>query len=352
MYLSGLDPDGLRVLTRRKLVDYFRRRRGAALARGDYTIEVVEGRHAELVTPEQPDGIRLSIPAQPTLWGRIEFALYAAPKDEARRRVAVVGRAGTTIIDDLSELDEFAGPPWTSDQVSGRIVFESLAQTAGRRAIVRDRSAFPVFVQAVKAVEPAVLETLARIAHAVDEQTADRLSEAVRRLFQRVLKELSDLDNPMRTLIGSEEGEGGVLGEDLAPAPPGDGRDESSKEPPEPPSVGEMAPPGTYEQPVAPPPSARPERGRAQRLPEIAVDPEPGEARSRFDAEAGVVLYNDSHPDYLLLKDDEGALLDYLSTLVAKEYVVYNNPRAPSADLGEEMVRMLIRVRRHLPRRR
>jgi hypothetical protein len=45
-------------------------------------------------------------------------------------------------------------------------------------------------------------------------------------------------------------------------------------------------------------------------------------------------------------------LLDYLATLVAKEYVVYNNPRATADDLGEELVRMLIRVRRHLPRRR
>ncbi len=68
MYLSGLDP-----------VDYLRRRRAASLARSDYSIEVVEGRNAELVTPEQPDGVRLAIPAQSTLWGRIEFALYWLP---------------------------------------------------------------------------------------------------------------------------------------------------------------------------------------------------------------------------------------------------------------------------------
>jgi hypothetical protein len=44
-------------------------------------------------------------------------------------------------------------------------------------------------------------------------------------------------------------------------------------------------------------------------------------------------------------------LHDYLATLVAKEHVVYNDPRASSNDLGEELVRMLVRVRRHLPRR-
>ncbi len=64
------------------------------------------------------------------------------------------------------------------------------------------------------------------------------------------------------------------------------------------------------------------------------------------------MFYNDRHADYLLFKDDDAALLDYLATLVAKEYVVYNNPRSSTEDLGEEMVRMLVRVRRHLPRRR
>ena len=63
------------------------------------------------------------------------------------------------------------------------------------------------------------------------------------------------------------------------------------------------------------------------------------------------MYYNDRHPDYLLLKSDERALLDYLATLVAKEYVVYNNPRADTDELAEEMVRMLVRVRRHLPRK-
>jgi hypothetical protein len=87
-------------------------------------------------------------------------------------------------------------------------------------------------------------------------------------------------------------------------------------------------------------------------LPSIAPDPTPGHGRSRFDAEAGLVYYNDRHSDYLLVKDDDAALLDYLASLIAKEYVVYNNPRAVPDDLAEELVRMLVRVRRHLIRHR
>jgi hypothetical protein len=353
VYLSQLETDVLRVLTQRKVVDYLRARRGPALARGDYSIEVIEGRSSELVTPERPEGVKLAIPARTTLWGRIEFSLYVAPKDPAkRRRVAVVGRAGTTIIDDLAELEEFAGAPWSSDQVSGQVVFEALQQSSGRRAILRDGQAFPVFFDAVRSIEPAVVQTLERIAREVDVQTADRLAETVRRIFGRVLKELADLDNPMRSPVGAEEGVGATF---EPPGPGGNGRGPSDGDgsAPEAPELGDPTPPPR--DPITnenEPRSARPDRRRANELPSLAPDPDPGESRSRFDVDAGIVLYNDRHADYLLFKDDDTALLDYLATLVAKEYVVYNNPRSSPEDLGEEMVRMLVRVRRHLPRRR
>jgi hypothetical protein len=64
-----------------------------------------------------------------------------------------------------------------------------------------------------------------------------------------------------------------------------------------------------------------------------------------------VVFFNDTHADFLMVNDSEAVLLDYLATLVAKEYVVYNNPRASADELEEELVRMLVRVRRHIPRR-
>ena len=348
VFLSDLDPDVLRVLTQRRVVDYLRSRRGPALANGDYEIEVVEGRTGELVLPEKPDGVRLSIPSRHTLWGRIEFALYVAPPDGRRRRVAAVGRAGTAILDDLTELEEFACSPWDSDQVSGRVVFESLQQTAGRRAILRDRAAFPLFVEAVKGIEPAVAQTVERVAKEVDAETADRLSDVIRRIFGRVLKELADLDNPMRAAGGAEPGHNGIG--------PG-GAPEGEPEPPapgpsSPPDLGQLLPP-----PADPVPPAsgsddeRPNPSGSSRLPTVAPDPEPGEARSRFDPTQGIVFFNDTHGDYLLVKDSEPLLLDYLSTLVAKEYVVYNNPRAEPDDLVEEMVRMLVRVRRHIPKR-
>lgn len=350
--LSDLEPDVLRVLTQRKVVDYLRGRRGPALARGDYSIEVVEGRSVELVTPEKPDGIRLEIPARPTLWGRIEFVLHVSPPDARRRRVAVVGRAGTTIVDDITEIEEFAQPPWTTGQVVGEVVFGALQQTAGRRAVLRDRDAFPVFVDAVKAVEPAVRRATEKLAQEVDARTADRLAETIRRVFGRVLKELADLDNPMRTPVGDEPGVGGLFEAEPRDHSPVTGNGSASpKERPELPDLPELPDP-TDPAPSNQPPEARADRRRTVELPSVSPDPDPGEARSRFEADTGIVYYNDRHEDYLVVREDEPALLDYLATLVAKEYVLYNNPRASNEDFAEEMVRVLVRVRRHLPRRR
>jgi hypothetical protein len=151
----------------------------------------------------------------------------------------------------------------------------------------------------------------------------------------------------MRSAVGHEPGEGGMLVEPTS--------DEARRRDGEPelPVLDDLP----RSSPRPPPeddnePAAKPDRGRISRLPSLAPDPTPGEERSRFDATEGVVYYNDTHSDYLLVKDDEPGLLDYLATLVAKEYVVYNNPMATPGDISEELVRMLVRVRRHLPRRR
>jgi hypothetical protein len=154
----------------------------------------------------------------------------------------------------------------------------------------------------------------------------------------------------MRTLLGDQPGAGAAGGDH----PHGGG---GAPEVATPTPAGEDTPSVTE---FNPPPPPRPPSGggaasangaRERHLPSVAPDPQPGHRRSRFDPDAAIVLYNEQHADYLLVKDDEPALFDYLATLIAKEYVVYNNPRAQSDDLAEELVRMLTRVRRHLPAR-
>lgn len=346
VYLADLDPEVLRTITQRKVVDYLRKRRGSALTRGDYIIEVQEGRSVEIVSPERPDGLRVPLAPQRTLWGTIDFNLYVSPDPSPRRVISVVGRAGTTIVDTIAELDEFEDEPWSSGQIAGEVVFPGLLQTAGRRSILRDRDAFPVFLAVVKGTEPTLRRYIEKVNADVDRQTADRLQRTIRRVFGTVLRELDDLDNPMKSALGSEPGEGALLS---ALSNGGESSDSDAGAP----SLDKLTmPPSAPSPPSEDEVTAHPQRDRNSRLPSIAPDPQPGEHRSRFERFEGVVYYNESHPDYLLVKDKEAGLLDYLATLVSKEYVVYNNPKAAPEELAEELVRMLVRVRRHLPSRR
>ena len=225
VFVSELDSEASRVLTQRKVVEYMRRRRRAAIAAGAYELEVVEGRTGELVTPDEPAGLPIPLAGHDTLWGKLEFALYVAGDADAGRHVAVVGRAGTTIIDDLTDLEEFDHEPWTSGHLSGRVSFEPLRQSAGRRAILRDDEIYPVFRDAVRSVEPVLTRAIERVRRDLDVATAERLGDALRQVFGRVLRELADLDNPMRTLVGDEP-DAGVDG--IAPPPPRPGSDERS----------------------------------------------------------------------------------------------------------------------------
>lgn len=176
------------------------------------------------------------------------------------------------------------------------------------------------------------------------------MAQTIQRVFKRVLDELADLDNPMRTPLGHLPGEGAFLDVPAPPSTSSAGGDEAALAA----TAVDDDPLRDLPEPLAdePPTPARPDRARSRSLPRVERDPAPGSGRSRYDPSADLVYYNDRHGDYLLVKDDEATLLDYLATLVAKEYVVYNNARAPADELAEEMVRVVIRVRRHLPRRR
>jgi hypothetical protein len=133
-------------------------------------------------------------------------------------------------------------------------------------------------------------------------------------------KELADLDNPMRTLLGDEPGEGGLLAASTGPESngksgpvegPGSQLPQLPEAAPEQPALDESAQDAT----------ATPGPTRTRALPTVAPDPTPGVARSRFDADTGVVYYHEAHTDYLMVKDDEVALLDYLGTVIAAERI-------------------------------
>ena len=175
VFLSELDPDVLRILTQRKVVDTC----GVAAVRRWHEGTTNRGRRGPLRgagLPEEPEGVRLAIPARAHACGVASSSLSTWPPDGRRRRVAVVGRAGTTIMDDIAELEEFAGHLDRPGVGPGRVRGpRSRPQAAVRSSATA--TPFPLFVEAVKAVESPVARTVERIAQEVDEQTTDRLSD-------------------------------------------------------------------------------------------------------------------------------------------------------------------------------
>ena len=151
-----------------------------------------------------------------------------------------------------------------------------------------------------------------------------------------MLRELRDLDNPMRTPVVSKSGEEG-------PGGPTDtsGEAEGGEE------GGGRGPRSHH--PAVDPTQPTTSQQRFRSLPNLLPDTLPNEYRSRF--QDGIIFYNDQHPDYLSVKSDPISKLHYLMTIIAKEYVLYNNPGASPLMVSEEMIRLMTRARKHLPAR-
>jgi hypothetical protein len=275
-------------------------------------------------------------------------------RERGRRFLRIDEYTWRLVEEEVAEMAS-AGPPW-DDPPSAQVILEALAQTPmGRRVILRD--AFPMLVEAARGIEPLVAQTLQTVARQVDEHVAARRGEAAR-LLARAHDGIIGAGGATHRTVGRScdggvpapaEGHLSPVLDAPAPSPNGANGHARTASPP----LGHPAERQLPARVIASPPSAGPPPARrSQQLPPLVPDPTPGAARSRFDATARVVLYNDRHPDYLLVKDDEPGLLDYLTTLAAKEYVVDNHPRASGDEVAEEMVRVLVCLRHHLTSRR
>lgn len=339
VYLTGIGKEIWRVFTLPKLTEYFRVRRRQALLGGEYVIELIEGRKILRVRPEVYKGNPFEVPPVRTPFGLIRIHLYLWPTPGAGRSVALVGKGGTTVVDDLAALDEFSRPPWSSGQVQGEVIYPGVEQTTGRKGVVRDADRFPLLVKALGDLEEGLSAELKRLTQEHRERTDRELFVRLREIFAQVLRELNDFENPMRTAVSDPGGPVGAGGTEPARAP----RPDRSQD-------GGGAGAGT-QSPVNPDtPSVSRQRQRALpawRLLPFAEDRR--HLRSDFDAEARVILVNELHPDYRAARDDGSAHLHYLTWLTAKELALWQNPHSDAPATAEDMIRILVRARRHLP---
>ena len=257
----------------------------------------------------------------------------------AGRSVALVGKGGTTIVDDLAALDEFAHGPWNTGQVQGEAIFPGLEQTTGRKGVVRDADRFPLLARALQDLEAAITAELKRLTLEHRERSDRELFLRLRDIFTQVLKELNDLENPLRAPVSHPSGEigpGGVEQTRISSANRSRG--------------GESA--GTSSTSEIDPEIPSGARQRQRALPAWRLLPFPEDRRhlrSDFDTGARVIQVNELHPDYRAAREDGTAQLHYLTWLTAKELALWQNPHSDALATAEDMIRILVRARRHLP---
>jgi hypothetical protein len=194
-------------------------------------------------------------------------------------------------------------------------------------------------VRALQELEPALTAELARLAQEHRERMDRELFLRLREIFSRILRELNDLDNPLRASVAEPAG---------APRPGAIA---------EQPVAGQRRPhggaggEGAFLR-EADPDAAGVLRQRHRPAPAWRVLPfaeERRHLRSEFDADTRVVLVNELHPDYRAARDDGAAALDYLMMLTAKELALWQNPPTDALAAAEDMIRILARARRYLP---
>ena len=341
VYLYGISKENLRILTPQKLCEYFRIRRRSALLRGDYAIEIVEGRKTYPVQPETYKGIPFEVSAGHTSFGKIRFHLYLWPTPAQGRHVAVIGKGGTTILDSLDELDEFRSSPWNMNQIQGDITFAALEQTTGRKGVVRDEARFPAFVEAVRAIESNLVAELHQLTEEHQEKIDRHLYATLREVFAKVLKELEDLEMPLRTGVEDPEGKPG----------PGAAVDPMDKVPGGI-RAGSVQPSGRPTSQAVDPSQPQTTRQRSRPLPTWYPKPfedSKSHLRSELDPDQRVIYVNERHPDYAANKRSSQGLMVYLTLLTAKELALWHFPRMDSVAVGEEMICIFLRARKYLP---
>jgi hypothetical protein len=126
----------------------------------------------------------------------IKAEVYLVARDEegekagAERPVVALYRLGTRVCRDISELPEFAREPWSAGGIEGALDYADFQLSpTSREGFVPD-AAYHAFVEAMRAVEPALMERLRLMEEARSEQASRSLVRELQSAFARLLRDL------------------------------------------------------------------------------------------------------------------------------------------------------------------
>ena len=337
--ISGISKENFRLITVPKLEKYFKERLRSALLRGQYKIQLCEGKRGYFLQPERYKGQSLLLNPFPTPWGKIEFNLYLSPSDKKDRKIALVGAGGTTIVNDVTELDDFNEFPWNSNHIEGEILFPALQQATGRKSIVRDRKKYPHLVSALEKIKPIVSRDIEELRSKKERETQEKVFSLARKIFQDVIRELEDVDIPTKGPVLASDGilaPGKATGIDL------EIQSEKGKD-----KGGEPSSKKIVDEDL--PGKTRQKRVSMANIINKTFDVDEAYLRSKFVKAERTIYLNEDHDDYHEERKNERRRLNYVLMLLAKEYALFNKDREGTNSVAEEAVRFLVRARRLIP---
>jgi hypothetical protein len=96
-------------------------------------------------------------------------------------------RNGTRVIGDIALLDEFARPPWTLRCLQGHLDAPFVNLTPGTRTGLVHDASFAALIDALKELEPILLEIIENQRRAEDERTSQDQLRTIQRAFREAL---------------------------------------------------------------------------------------------------------------------------------------------------------------------
>jgi histidine kinase/DNA gyrase B/HSP90-like ATPase len=179
---------GIRHFSGEKIQWYLASELRDRIRRSGVQIKVIDrqARKEFKVEPRQFSGRLLhQLPAAVTAHGEVYLELYLTePGPDSR-----VGlyRAGTRVVADITELDEFQREPWSSGCLQGIIDAAFLNLTPGTRSgIIRDQG-FDALRVALLEVEQALVQILAAQRQAEEERASKKILTTIQKAFKEAL---------------------------------------------------------------------------------------------------------------------------------------------------------------------
>jgi len=130
------------------------------------------------------------LPMPKTPFGEVYVELYLA--EPAQSNLVGLYRAGTRVLENLAQIDEFKRPPWTSGYIQGALDAPFLHLTPGTRLGVIQDERFAVFATCLGELEAALDETIKRQEQAALEKANRDTLQSIKRAFREAMMALPE----------------------------------------------------------------------------------------------------------------------------------------------------------------